>query len=111
MVNYRPVSLLLVCGKIFERLIFNPVFEFLEENRANFLVISKVCDKVRHEGLLYKQETVGISDNLHIIFQNFLSDWFQRVVVHDQSSNWSPILDGVPQGSVVGSLLFLVYIN
>ena len=33
MVNYRPVSLLPICGKIFERLIFNPVFEFLEENK------------------------------------------------------------------------------
>ena len=33
MVNYRPVSLLPICGKIFERLIFNPVFEFLDENK------------------------------------------------------------------------------
>ena len=114
-VNYHPVLLLPICGKIFERLIFNPVFEFLEENkllspnqsvfqpsdscvkqllsivhsiyvdfdqspllqvRANFLDISKAFDKVWHEGLLYKLETVGISGNLHTLFQSFLSDRF-----------------------------------
>ena len=150
MVNYRPVSLLLICGKIFERLIFNPVFEFLEENkllppnqsgfqpndscenqllsivhsiyayfdqspslevRANFLDISKAFDKVWYEGLLYKLETVEISGNLQKLFQSFLSDRFHRVALNGQSSNWSPVLAWVPQGSILGPLLFLVYIN
>ena len=54
------------------------------EVRANFLDISKAFDKVWHEGLLYKLETVGISGNLHKLFQSFLSDRFQRVVLNSQ---------------------------
>ena len=48
-VNYHPVSLLPICGKIFERLIFNPVFEFPEENK----LLSP-----NQSGFLYKLETV-----------------------------------------------------
>ena len=73
--------------------------------------ISKAFDKVWHGGFLYKLETVGISGNLHNLFQSFLSDRFQRVVLSGQSSNWSSVLAGVLQGSRLGHLLFLVYIN
>ena len=150
MVNYCPVSPLPLCGKIFERLIFNPVFEFLEKNKllspnqnwfwpnyscenqllsiihsiyadydqspsleviVNFLDISKAFDKVWHKGLLYKLETLGISSNLHKLFQSFLSNRIQRVILNSQSSNWSPVLAGVPQGAILGPLLFLVYIT
>ena len=45
------------------------------------------------------------------LFQSFLSGRFQRVVISGQSSNWSPILAGVLRGSILGPLLFLVYIN
>ena len=47
---------------------------------------------------------------LHKLLQSFLSNRFQRVVLNGQSSTWSPILAGVPQGLILGSLLFLVYI-
>ena len=54
--NYRPVSLLPICGKVFERLIYNSLLEYFIENevRSVFLDISKAFDKVWHNGLIYK---------------------------------------------------------
>ena len=54
---------------------------------------------------------MGISGNLHKLFQSFLSDRFQGVVLNGQSSNWLPVPAGVPLGSILGPLLFLVYVN
>ena len=73
--------------------------------------MSKAFDRVWHEGLLYKLECNGISGNLLGIIKDFLHDRRQRVVLNGKSSNWSTVRVGVPQGSVLGPLFFLVYIN
>ena len=82
-----------------------------KEVRMVFLYISKAFDKVWHKGLLYKLELIGIRDPLLGCFRSYLSDRKQRVVIEGQSSNWQSINAGVPQGSVLGPLLFFIDIN
>ena len=58
-----------------------------------------------------KLKSMGISGELYNLFENYLSDRFQRVILNGQFSSWKPILAGVPQGSILDPLLFLIYIN
>ena len=81
------------------------------EIRGDFLDISKAFDKVWHEGLVFKLQQNGISGNLLNIFEDFLRNRKQRVVLNGQTSNWESIHAGVPQGSILGPLLFSIYIN
>ena len=64
-----------------------------------------------HEGLLYKLKSYGISGPLLILIKRFLTNRFQRVVLNCQISNWKNILADVPQGSILGRLFFLIFIN
>ena len=79
--------------------------------RGTFLDISKVFDKVWHVGLIFKLKTYGVAGNLLKLLENYLTDRQQRVVLNGQTSSLENIYAGVPQGSVLGSLLFLIYIN
>ena len=86
-------------------------FEHHHNTRAVFLDISKAFDKVWHEGLLLKLNLNGISGHLLNLLSGFLDERYQRTVLNGKSSDWKQITAGVPQGSVLGALLFLIYIN
>ena len=148
--NYRPIQLLPICGKLFEKVIYNSLYKYYESNhilnvnqsgfrsgdscinqlisitheifqsfdsnpslevRGVFLDISKAFDRVWHKGLLFKLKSNRIKGNLYNLIESFLCSRFERVLLNSQNSKWESILAGVPQGSILGPLLFLIYIN
>ena len=80
-------------------------------SRYNLLRFIKACDKVPHQRLLLKLKARGIGNCMIHWIEKWLIDRRQRVVVDGEVSNWKSVLSGVPQGSVLGTILFLIYSN
>jgi hypothetical protein len=66
---------------------------------------------VPHKHLIHKLKGYGISGNLLLWIEDFLHERKQRVVLNGQSSSWTEVISGIPQGSVLGLILFTIYIN
>jgi hypothetical protein len=146
--NFRPISLLPVLDKIFEKLIYNRLTSFLYSNNiitdrqfgflngsntvlsimdilstlipalrnkefavAIFADLSRAFDCVVPELLLRKLSSYGIRGVALSLFRSFLSDRYQRVLIDSVLSDPGKVKLGVPQGSTLGPILFLLYIN
>ena len=146
--NYRPISLLPIFSKIFERLIYDQFIEYIDENEilsslqfgfqrnkstehaissiisnitdassnkkssyCIFLDFAKAFDTVNHKILIEKLKYYGVTGSTLNLFESYLSNRTQVVEVNGKMSDEGIIKHGVPQGSILGPLLFLLYIN
>lgn len=146
--NYRPVSILPVLSKVFEKIVYiqfysylcdhNLIYKFQSGFRAGFstdTALSYLCDKIKfnmdaglytglvmldlqkafdtvdHNILLQKIKASGAKDNVVNWFNSYVSDRQQAVHVNGSNSTPMNVTCGVPQGSILGPLLFIIYVN
>ena len=82
-----------------------------KEIRVVFFDISKAFDRVWHKGLIYKLKNIGITGSLLLWIENYLLSRKQKVLLNGKESIILSINAGVPQGSILGPLFFLIFIN
>ena len=146
--NYRPVSILSIVSKVFERVVYDQVESYFKSNKLFYkfqsgfrrglstdtclihltdyirkqmdkgnligmvlLDLQKAFDTVDHSTLLMKLRATGLGEDILRWFRSYLSDRKQLVDVSGTYSSTAQVICGVPQGSILGPLLFLIYVN
>ena len=144
--NYRPISVLPVVSKVFERIMQEQVSSYIDKYISPFLFgyrkgystqyallgliekwrtmidnqgysgavlmdLSKAFDTINHELLLAKLYAYGFDKQALRLIRSYLTERWQRTKINESFSSWTELLNGVPQGSVLGPLLFNIYIN
>ena len=148
MTNYRPISVLSCFSKILERIMYDCLYSYLNDNNlffqkqfgfreghstnhalielinsindsfnqskytlGVFIDLSKGFDTVDHDILLKKLSLYGIKNNSLKWFPSYLSNRKQFIQAGDIKTSYEDIICGVPQGSILGPLLFIIYVN